>query len=163
MHHITNAIVQFKVSDSSKGNAWRDLVNEVAHASALSPISIPIYLKEHEVEYMEEFYSTYPDAKTKKGKWKTSKYLPNAYLSAKSVICRAAERGLELVDHNETPYGKSELEKRIQVSKSSPGVTFTTYAERLIHKHVNALSKLQSMGFVAEVHSALSAIVNLKE
>jgi hypothetical protein len=70
---------------------------------------------------MEQFHSEDPAAKTKAGRWKTSKYLPNAYKSAKSVIIRAAQSGATIAvkDHvlGIVPRGKTEVERDIQGRK----------------------------------------------
>ena len=154
MLKVTETIVQFAVSEKSKENAWRDLVNEV---KMTPPEEIPFVLKQSELEYMEQYHSTNPDAKTKKGRWKTSKYLPNAYKSAKSVITRAISNGVELTDTNGNPRGKSEVEKRIP--KGSKIILITEE----INKHVKALKTIANAGFELDVQNALREIVNIEE
>ena len=160
MLKVTETIVQFAVSEKSKENAWRDLVNDMKLVpSGSSMEDIKTYFSVGETEYMEQYHSTNPDAKTKKGRWKTSKYLPNAYKSAKSVITRAISNGVELTDTNGNPRGKSEVEKRIP--KSIPVLDVNTE----IKKHVEALAQLQRAGFVTEVQTSLHihGVINIEE
>ena len=154
MLKVTETIVQFAVSEKSKENAWRDLVNEV---KMTDKDLVAFSLDSAEVEYMEQYHSTNPDAKTKKGRWKTSKYLPNAYKSAKSVITRAISNGVELTDTNGNPRGKSEVEKRIP--KGSKIILITEE----INKHVKALKTIANAGFELDVQNALREIVNIEE
>lgn len=46
---------------------------------------------------------------TKSGKIKRTKFLPNDYLSAKSVLLGCLEKGIPLFDEDGNPIGKSEL------------------------------------------------------
>lgn len=154
MLKVTEAIVQFTVSEKSKENAWRDLVNEV---KMTHPSNVLEQFVNAETEFMEQYHSTNPDAKTKKGRWKTSKYLPNAYKSAKSVITRALASGQELTDTNGNPRGKSEVERSIP---KSPKLVLVT---ELIDKHVDALAKYQHAGFDEDVRNSLRKIVNIEE
>ena len=154
MLKVTETIVQFAVSEKSKENAWRDLVNEV---KMTDKDLVAFSLDSAEVEYMEQYHSTNPDAKTKKGRWKTSKYLPNAYKSAKSVITRAISNGVELTNTNGNPRGKSEVEKSIP--KGGKIILITEE----INKHVKALKTIANAGFELDVQNALREIVNIEE
>lgn len=156
MLKVTETIVQFTVSEKSKENAWRDLVNEV---KMIDEDLVAFALEKAEVEYMEQYHSTDLLAITKKGRWKTSKYLPNAYKSAKSVITRAIKNGVELTDTNGNPRGKSEVERSIP--KSIPVLNISHQVE----KHVEALAQLQRAGFDAEVQTSLHihGVINIEE
>ena len=154
MLKVTETIVQFAVSEKSKENAWRDLVNEV---KMTDKDLVAFSLDSAEVEYMEQYHSTNPDAKTKKGRWKTSKYLPNAYKSAKSVITRAISNGVELTNTNGNPRGKSEVEKSI------PKSILVLDVNTEIKKHVDALAVIQMHGFEFEVHNALKNLLPKEE
>ena len=114
MLELTETITQFAVSEKSKDNAWGSLVR-------LTAISIDpdIELRVAENEYMENFHGSDPEAKTKKGKWKKSKYLPNAYKSAKSIVLRAKRAGIPLLDTNGNPYGKSHVSSMLVEKKST--------------------------------------------
>ena len=154
MLKVTETIVQFSVSEKSKENAWRDLVNEV---KVLDDRVVVAYLEGGETEYMEEYHSDTPGAKTKKGRWKTSKYLPNAYKSAKSVITRAIRNGVELTDTNGNPRGKSEVEKNIP--KGGKVILITEE----IDKHVRALETIANAGFEMDVIAAVNTLLHEQE
>ena len=154
MLKVTETIVQFSVSEKSKENAWRDLVNEVK----TTPLhEVTEHLTQGEIEYMEQYHSEDPAAKTKKGRWKTSKYLPNAYKSAKSVITRAIRNGVELTDTNGNPRGKSEVEKNIP--KGGKVILITEE----IDKHVRALETIANAGFEMDVIAAVNTLLHEQE
>ena len=158
MLKVTETIVQFSVSEKSKENAWRDLVNIVKIIpSGSSSSDVASYFEVGEVEYMEQYHSETPDAKTKKGRWKTSKYLPNAYKSAKSVITRAIRNGVELTDTNGNPRGKSEVEKNIP--KGGKVILITEE----IDKHVRALETIANAGFEMDVIAAVNTLLHEQE
>lgn len=111
----TECIVEFAVSEQSKTNAWKTLVNITK--------DIPIgttskqYLQQFEVDYMEQYHSSNPLAKKANGKWKFSMYLPKPYLSAKSVINSAEKLEVSLTDSNGVPLGKTEVQREIALRK----------------------------------------------
>lgn len=58
---------------------------------------------------------------TKSGKIKRTKFLPNDYLSAKSVLLGCLEKGIPLFDEDGNPIGKSALsDKRLGKSEKTP-------------------------------------------
>lgn len=118
MLKVTETIVKFKVGEVTTSDAWNELAADVVSNAESDATLIKEYLKPYEDEYMEAYHSDDPTAKKKNGTWKYSKYLPNAYNSAKSVICRAAARGIPIII-DKSIRGKSEVEKAIQSSKIS--------------------------------------------
>jgi len=114
MLELTETITQFAVSEKSKDNAWGSLVRLTT--TVTDPITDLIIA---ENEYMENFHGSDPEAKTKRGKWKKSKYLPNAYKSAKSIVLRAKKAGIPLLDTNGNPCGKSHVSSMLVEKKST--------------------------------------------
>lgn len=147
MNKMTETIVQFKVSDTSSKNAWGDLVTGVSNAFPLGAkrrdSDITDYLREFEDEFMESYHSSDPAAKKKNGTWKYSIYLPNAYRSAKSVICRAHNKGVYILD-NGVARGKTAVERDIQKAA-------VQYVDLEIVKHIKALKRYEALGFGGDV------------
>lgn len=71
-------------------------------------------LDEAEVIYINNNFSEAERLKesTKAGKIKRTKFLPNDYMSAKSVILGALEAGINLFDEEGNPLGKSALQDK---------------------------------------------------
>lgn len=57
---------------------------------------------------------------TKAGKIKVTKFLPNDYRSAKSVLLNALEKGVALVDEEGEPLGKSAISAELSGSVKTP-------------------------------------------
>ena len=155
MLKATETIVKFKVSEKSKENAWVDLVEEITNAGCKSGNAALTILGVAEIEYMEQYHSEDPAAKTKGGRWKISKYLPNAYKSAKSVICRALDAGVALKDANEVQ-GKSAVESMIGAKKFLDVTS-------MIGKHVKSLERISDYGYDKEVREALNRVFEEKK
>lgn len=151
MLKTTEAIVGFKVSEKSKENAWKDLVTDVKSNWTKTAYSIEEFFEVAEIEYMEQYHSSDLDVKTKGGRWKTSKYLPNAYKSAKSVIVRAINKGIPLLHTDNTVKGKSAVEMEI-------GSVRVINVSTMIHKHVSALKHVADNGFSNEVTDKLNEV-----
>lgn len=134
MLKVTEAIVQFKVSERSKENAWKDLVLGLDGVTNHDTISDKLF--NAEIEYMEAYHTLDPEAKTKNGRWKTSKYLPNAYKSAKSVIIRALKHGVSLTE-NGVARGKSAVEQDIQTTKKPVVVPIDAETKKILTKVAN--------------------------
>ena len=163
MNKITETIVQFKVSDKAAENAWGDLVKHCAVMPSILTTTnsgdIKMFLRTYEDEYIESYYSKDAAAKKKNGTWKYSNYLPNAYKSAKSVICRAADVGIpthyfDLSTSsgitNIEPRGKSAVERDIQASTKS----YATPHEDVvmaIDRHIKALKGFDIAGYHEDV------------
>jgi hypothetical protein len=76
-------------------------------------------LEEGELLFIRMNFSADEIAKesTKGGKIKSTKFLPNDYRSAKSVLLNALESGIPMYDENGEPLGKSALQAGIKASK----------------------------------------------
>jgi hypothetical protein len=145
---VTETIVQFKVSDRASENAWDDLVMFISKKDGVPISNIKEFLAPYEQEYMESYYSDDPNAVKKNGTWKYSKYLPNAYKSAKSVICRAAEKSVPIWE-NGVVMGKSAVEQSIQ--DILKGGIKVRDIDMEIGRHIKALKDIEHMGFRANV------------
>lgn len=96
---------------------------------------------------------------TKSGKIKRTKFLPNDYMSAKSVILGALEAGINLFDEEGNPLGKSALsdKKTGKVEKTAQMKLDETLARALklareIHgTDVDAVRVMSGIATVAEV------------
>jgi hypothetical protein len=157
---VTETIVQFKVSEKASENAWGDLVRLLV--SEIKNTKVPYtsngikeYLQPYEQEYMESYHSEDPEAIKKNGKWMYGKYLPNAYKSAKSVICRAANADIPISEDGNKARGKTVVEFDIQAAKSGTVIIVNVNAE--ITQHVDRLLVLANAGFKKEVLTQLSA------
>jgi hypothetical protein len=69
---------------------------------------------------------------TKGGKIKTTKFLPNDYRSAKSVLLNALENGVALIDENGDPLGKSALSAELSGSKKTPQMKLDEALQRAL-------------------------------
>lgn len=144
MHKTTECIVEFAVAAQNTTNAWKSLVS-TTHAFASDYVSLVLYLEQYENEYMENYHASDPDAKKRNGQWKYSKYLPKAYTSAKSVLGRALDLKVDVVDSAGSIMGKTETEKAIQKAKGK-STTSTTSVDDMLNKAVNNLLRLTAMG-----------------
>jgi hypothetical protein len=84
-----------------------------------------VALRPDEDRWMEERFSSTPEAKhSGKGKrhgWKYRTYMPKKYWNARTLICRAIDKGLDI-----TGMGKSELQNVLSGKKDSDSSTETT-------------------------------------
>lgn len=98
---------------STTDNFFSNLRNTITEGKYASREEWEDFLKGDEDRWMEDKFGDDPDAKHKSGAkrkdtWKYS-LLPKPYQSAKSVLSRALERGIDV-----TGKGKTELENMIQ-------------------------------------------------
>ncbi len=69
---------------------------------------------------------------TKGGKIKSTKFLPNDYRSAKSVLLNALENGVALIDENGSPLGKSAISAELSGSKKTPQMKLDEALQRAL-------------------------------
>jgi len=69
---------------------------------------------------------------TKGGKIKSTKFLPNDYRSAKSVLLNALENGVSLLDENGEPLGKSAISAELSGSKKTPQMKLDEALQRAL-------------------------------
>ncbi len=69
---------------------------------------------------------------TKGGKIKTTKFLPNDYRSAKSVLLNALENGVALIDENGEALGKSAISAELSGSKKTPQMKLDEALQRAL-------------------------------
>jgi len=119
-------IEQYAVSEATSSNGWNALTTMVAENHIHERTSFELQLESGEIEFMEQHYGDDPDAKftggVKKGTWKFRSYLPKAYTSAKGTLAKAMEVGVDMLDGNGMPLGKSALQKAIN-SVPVPSIT----------------------------------------
>ena len=69
---------------------------------------------------------------TKSGKIKKTKFLPNDYRSAKSVLLNALENGVSLLDENGEALGKSAISAELSGSKKTPQMKLDEALQRAL-------------------------------
>jgi len=99
MFNMVEAIMQYGASDKLTGDAWKTLVENVQKTVADGGVVVEV-LKNAEAEFKE----------------RTKKPLPSAWRSAKSVVLRAYEKGINLTDEQGV-VGKTAVEKMLKESK----------------------------------------------
>lgn len=122
---VAETIEEFKATESFKAGTYNKLhtvcvaLRDDAMNNAASPADVRAAV-ESELEAGEEIFihANYSKdeidaARTKKGKLKTTQFLPGDYRSAKSVILNAIENGVSLFDADGEALGKSALQKGI--------------------------------------------------
>ncbi len=138
MYNMVDAIMQFGATEKLTGDAWQTLVTNVQE-SITHDYDVKAVLKNAEKEFKE----------------RTSKQLPGAWRSAKSVVLRALKNGINLVDE-QGPLGKTAIEKKLKGAKAPPVVNETDRIEQL-------LSKVEELIYSADVPIKVALIYKLKE
>lgn len=99
-------LIGFTAAAAVEGDCWKEEVALVAnmsnHVGALSGKDYNDWKKSYEQEFKKE---------------NNLKAMPGKYRSAKSVICKALDKGVELLDVDGYPRGKSEVEKECKEPK----------------------------------------------
>lgn len=96
-------MVGFLAASVVEGDCWKEEVANVCYVAA--PHS----------NFTVQNYKDYKAALEQEFKQKNSlKQMPSKYRSAKSVICKALASGVELLDEEGYPRGKTEVEKDIK-------------------------------------------------
>lgn len=97
-------LVGFTAAAAVEGDCWKEEVALVVSAGQTTSIDYKAYKKAYEKEFKAD---------------NNLKTMPGKYRSAKSVICKALDRGVELLDYEGYPRGKSEVEKDCKEPKTS--------------------------------------------
>lgn len=127
---ILDLLTTYKVTEETSDevnqdnfNNLRDLIKDKDAATAAS------FLEVEEIAWIKSTFTEEEVRKgsSKKGKIFLTKFLPNAYNSAKSVLLNALEQGEPLFDKDGNPLGKSALSKAVrkESSKSAEEKIFT--------------------------------------
>lgn len=138
MYNMVDAIMQFGATEKLTGDAWQTLVTNVQE-SITHGYDVKGVLKNAEKEFKE----------------RTSKQLPGAWRSAKSVVLRALKNGINLVDE-QGPLGKTAIEKKLKEAKAPPIVCETDRLDQL-------LIKIQDLIDTADDPIRAALIYKLKE
>lgn len=97
-------MVGFLAASIVEGDCWKEEVANLCHCAAQHYDFTVDYFKEYKALLEAEF------------KQKNNlKQMPSKYRSAKSVICKALASGVELLDEEGYPRGKTEVEKDIKM------------------------------------------------
>jgi hypothetical protein len=125
-------IEEFKGADDYKKGTYNKMHTTVLEcgsleaATALFDEAEMIFIKSNfsESEILAE--------STKSGKIKKTKFLPNDYRSAKSVLLNALENGVALIDENGEPLGKSAISAELSGSKKTPQMKLDEALQRAL-------------------------------
>ena len=111
-------------------------------------------LRPDEDRWMEERFSSTPEAKhSGKGKrhgWKYRTYMPKKYWNARTLICRAIDKGVDI-----TGMGKSELQNVLSGKKDSDSSTETTSTN--LDKFKKGIIKLNSYYLSMDIEDKVEA------
>lgn len=131
-------VADFQITDQYAETCWSNLVNKVARMDYESAV--------REFEMLETELLAFLSAKgvdvyDKKGIPSFKKVCPKStYRSSKSIILRGLKAGVSLVDTNNTPLGKTALERKIK-NVSSEDKTDSTMCTQHLVKFVKASKK----------------------
>lgn len=112
-----DTILKASISETAKSEVFTELRDNSKFFSDRE--SYENDLKVFEDEYMEQEFGDEPAAKKKNGEWKYRTYLPQAYTSAKAVICTAFDLGVDMFDEDGDGLGKSAIQKATKEAKAS--------------------------------------------
>lgn len=99
-------LVGFTAAAAVEGDCWKEEVALVCNSLhvGLTSKDYKVYKKPYENEFKSE---------------NNLKTMPGKYRSAKSVICKALDKGVELLDSDGYPRGKSDVERECKEPKTS--------------------------------------------
>ena len=108
----------------------------------------------NELAWITSIYKEDEIKVSKKGKVFKTGLLPNAYMSAKSVILNALKEGIAMYDADGNPLGKSALSKALVGNKKSPEEKVASILESL-EKAIKNCSDIPAV--LADVQSKVAA------
>lgn len=122
---VTNPLYHYRASEETGNDAWGTLAKAVAHNTSWPDVKQQF--KDWEVEYTSV----------------TSLPLPHAWRSAKSVIKRAFEHGIPIVQPGGEARGKTAVEKDIKAAKEKDKEVLTPQEtlDRMLDRAVNYASQ----------------------
>jgi hypothetical protein len=120
---LVDSIIQFAASDKLDGDAWNTLVTSSTH---ILYSDLPTVLRNAEDEFKERTGLT---------------AMPSRWRSAKSVLLKARNNLVPMMDDNGQVIGKSAIERLCKGTKEAEEID--PVAE--VNKHMDALSRLLLM------------------
>lgn len=152
---MSDILTTFKVAEETLDevntdnfNALRVLLDGMDFASAEQ------FCDTSELAWITSTYKADQIKVSKKGKVFKTGLLPNAYLSAKSVILNALKAGIAMFDDEGNPLGKSALSKALVGNKKSPEEKVQSILESL-EKAIKNCSDVH--GTLADVKAKVAA------
>lgn len=111
-------VADFQISDDHARNIWEKLVLKM-EGDPLNVVKRRFQVME--ASLLNHLKSKGVDIYDRRGKPSFKKVCPKStYRTAKSIIIRAVENGVDLLDANKTPLGKTALERKIREKVDPP-------------------------------------------
>ena len=152
---MSDILTTFKVAEETLNevntdnfNALRVMLDGMDYATAEQ------FCDTSELAWITSIYKADEIKVSKKGKVFKTGLLPNAYMSAKSVILNALKEGIAMFDADGNPLGKSALSKALVGNKKSPEEKVAAILESL-EKAIKNCSDIPAV--LADVQSKVAA------
>ena len=152
---MSDILTTFKVAEETLNevntdnfNALRVMLDGMDYATAEQ------FCDTSELAWITSTYKADEIKVSKKGKVFKTGLLPNAYMSAKSVILNALKEGIAMFDADGNPLGKSALSKALVGNKKSPEEKVAAILESL-EKAIKNCSDIPAV--LADVQSKVAA------